>query len=164
MARRRFFEHSSILPVASGGAPLSPSHVRSRPSRAIATLIRRLQVAIASAPPHDAHVLRRTLAQLEDASQLHAQAALFETLGDVVKTLDIIGNCFPGPLQNAVMDGQEVSLAALDAEITQMMAAKKRVLEPPRFEHGIMFRKTSATQSRLADRIEATLLAQRRRD
>ena len=95
--------------------------------------------------------------QLEDASKLHVQAALFETLGDVCVVLRTINDSFAGPLQRAVMDEEQVSLTALDAEITKMLAAKARIAEPPRFEHRVAFPKTAAAQSRVAVLAERTL-------
>ena len=162
MTRRRFFEHSSILPAGSDGARLSPLTPRSRSIRETAVLIRRLWVAIASAPPEETGALRRVVRQLEDASALHAQAALFETLDDVGAMLRNMLESFARPLQRAVMDGEQVPLIALDAEVTRMLAAKARMAEPPRFEHRVAFRKTAAAQSRAAVLAEGKLAKARR--
>jgi hypothetical protein len=157
LSRRRFFDHSSTLPTGRDRAPLSPVAPRSRSTRAITGLIRRLWVAIATAPLEEALVLRRMVVRLEDAGALHAQATMFETLDDVGAMLRDVLATFPGPLQKAAMEGEDVLWIALDAEVTRMLAAKARMATPPRFEHRVAFRKTAAAQSRAAVLVERRL-------
>jgi hypothetical protein len=153
--RRRFFEHSSILP---GGSALAPSAPRSRSTREIGRLVRRLEVAIGSAPTREeADALRRLLRRLEDAMALRKQAEVFEMLDVVGAFMQAMLDSFPGPLQRAVMDGEEVPLLALDAEITQMIAARQRMAPPETLPHGISYRKTTTAQSRVAMLAEARL-------
>ena len=161
MGKRRFFEHSSILPVMVEETRLSPSTPRSRTTRAVAALGERLHAAIHAAPLEERAALRRLVKALDDAAALHGQAHLFETLEEVVTMLRRVADSFPGPLQRDVMDGKEVPLAALDAEVTRMLDARASAKVPPRFDHGVGYRKTALTQSRIAARVEAHL-AQRK--
>ena len=156
--KRRFFEHSSILPCVPSASRLATEQPRARSARAINTLTERLREAIASAPSDDVRAsLRRSMRQLEDVSALHGQAALYESIAAICATLQLVQDSFPGPMQRAVMDGKEVPLAALDAEVTRMLAARARMSAPPRFDHGVAYRKTRMTQSRIAARIERAL-------
>ena len=139
--KRRFYEHSSILPVGSGAH--GSTTPRSRTTREIAALVRRLKMA-------GTEDSKRLAAQLDDAMRLRKQAEMFEMLEVVCAMLARMRDSFPGPLQRAVMDGEEVPLAALDAEVTKMIEARQRTVEQPSFPHGTMYRKTTMAQSRIA--------------
>src|SRR5262245_58349253 len=128
--RIRLFEHSSMLPATRGGTPLAPDAPRTRSSRATTTLIVRLRKAVAYADTEQARELRHKLRALERATQVHLEAVRFEALEDVIALLKTMHATFAGPLQRAVMDGKEVPLEQLDAEITQMLAARRRLDEP----------------------------------
>ncbi|MBS2017061.1 MAG: hypothetical protein JST00_29515 [Deltaproteobacteria bacterium] len=158
MKRRAFFGHSSELPLGRAGAALSPERAATRSLGEIERLRRRVRAAAAtSTSPEEARLLRRLAEDLGDATFLHTQAVRYEALVLLVDALRLMNACFGGPLQSAVADGQEVPLAALDAEITATVAARKKLRELTRPLPGVMHRKTLAAASKVAARAEERL-------